>query len=312
MNATIIKTENREQWLDKRVKGIGGTDISAILGVNKYKTPFDVWEDKTGRAAKFEGNKFTRRGIYMEDAVANYFEDVTGCKVIKASESEELLIHKKYPCLLGSPDRRYFDHDGQKGILECKTTMTTIDASVENIPQTWFIQVQWYLGLSGYTRGTIAWAELGFSSEFKHVEIVFNPEFFAYMVEQGVKFWEENVMTDKAPDAINSQDIEKIYPYSQEGKTMVVSDDFYNTYCELKALQDNKKALETEIDAKQEALKMALADAEIAKYGDNVLATWKTSKGSLKFDDKAFKTANPELWNQFAKEQPGSRRFLLK
>ena len=35
-------------------KGIGGSDIAAIRGLNEYVTPFQVWQQKTGRKEKTE------------------------------------------------------------------------------------------------------------------------------------------------------------------------------------------------------------------------------------------------------------------
>lgn len=310
--ATILKHENREAWLTQRNKGIGGTDISAILGVNKWKTPYDVWLDKTGRAPKFEGNKMTRRGQYMEDAVTNYFTDVTGNRVIKASEAEEMLIHNTYPFLLGSPDRRYFSPDGKKGILECKTTMASIEQDMESIPQAWFIQGQWYMGLSDYKIGTIAWGELGFTSEFKHLEIDFNPDFFAYMVEQAVGFWEKFVMNDTPPPATTREDILKMYPFHSDSK-YVDGDAELEKLCEsLKSLKSDKKQLEGDIEIAEDALKLLIGDAEGARYNGAILATWKAAKGSVKFDDKALKEADPVTWSKYTKETTGSRRLLLK
>lgn len=310
--ATILKHQSREAWLADRSKGLGGTDISAILGVNKWKTPYDTWLDKTGRAPKFEGNKMTKRGQYMEDAVANYFIDVTGQQIIKASEAEEMLIHSKYPFLLGSPDRRYFSADGGKGILECKTTMASIEADLESIPQAWFIQTQWYMGLSDYKKGTIAWGELGYTSDFKHIEIDFNPDFFAYMVEQAVIFWEKFVMNDTPPPATTSTDIEKMYTSHTDGK-YITTDVVFASHCAiLKQLKADKKQLEGDIELAEEELKLKLGDAEGAKFEGSVLVTWKSAKGSIKFDDKAFKEADPITWSKYTKETAGSRRFLLK
>jgi len=310
--ATILKHDSREAWLAMRNKGLGGTDISAILGVNKWKTQYDTWLDKTGRAPKFEGNKMTRRGQYMEDAVANYFLDVTGHQIIKASEAEEMLVHKKYPFLLGSPDRRYFSSEGGKGILECKTTMASIEEDLESLPQAWFIQLQWYMGLSDYKKGIIAWGELGYTSDFKHLEVDFNPDFFAYMVEQAVLFWEKFVLTDCPPPPTTSKDIEKIYSSHTDGKYMTADANFEQTCAALKDMKASKRQLEGDIELAEEALKLALGDAEGAKANGTVLVTWKSAKGSLKFDDNAFKEADPATWSKYAKETTGSRRFLLK
>lgn len=44
----ILKPESREEWLKARHKGIGGSDAGAVIGVNKYKTNVQLWEEKTG------------------------------------------------------------------------------------------------------------------------------------------------------------------------------------------------------------------------------------------------------------------------
>jgi len=47
---TLAKTLDmpREQWLELRRQGIGGSDAAAILGMNPWKSPMDVWLEKTG------------------------------------------------------------------------------------------------------------------------------------------------------------------------------------------------------------------------------------------------------------------------
>ena len=43
----LIKTATQADWLALRKSGIGGSDIAAILGFNRYRGAYDVWEDKT-------------------------------------------------------------------------------------------------------------------------------------------------------------------------------------------------------------------------------------------------------------------------
>ena len=40
----------RQEWLQARKLGIGGSDVAAILGLSKYKSPYQLWLDKTSRA----------------------------------------------------------------------------------------------------------------------------------------------------------------------------------------------------------------------------------------------------------------------
>lgn len=52
MNANIlVETEglSHEEWLRWRKKGIGGSDVSAILGINKWTSAIELWLDKTNQ-----------------------------------------------------------------------------------------------------------------------------------------------------------------------------------------------------------------------------------------------------------------------
>ena len=49
-----MNAPTREEFLAQRMRGLGGSDIGSILGVNKWKSPVAVWMDKTGRAERDE------------------------------------------------------------------------------------------------------------------------------------------------------------------------------------------------------------------------------------------------------------------
>ena len=52
MNANILvetKDLSREEWLEYRKLGIGGSDVAAILGISKWKSAIDLWLDKTNQ-----------------------------------------------------------------------------------------------------------------------------------------------------------------------------------------------------------------------------------------------------------------------
>ena len=49
----LVDTEDltREEWLDWRRRGIGGSDVSAIIGISPFRTARDIYYDKVGIAA---------------------------------------------------------------------------------------------------------------------------------------------------------------------------------------------------------------------------------------------------------------------
>ena len=50
MNVNIlVETDglSREEWLEYRKQGIGGSDVAAILGISKWKSEIEIWITKT-------------------------------------------------------------------------------------------------------------------------------------------------------------------------------------------------------------------------------------------------------------------------
>ena len=47
----LVKTISldREQWLEVRRGGIGSSDAAAAVGLHPYKSPLQLWMEKTGR-----------------------------------------------------------------------------------------------------------------------------------------------------------------------------------------------------------------------------------------------------------------------
>ena len=43
-----MTNEQRAAWLEGRRTGIGGSDVAAVLSLNPWKPPLDVWNDKLG------------------------------------------------------------------------------------------------------------------------------------------------------------------------------------------------------------------------------------------------------------------------
>lgn len=60
---------SRDQWLALRKKDVTASDIAAILGLDKYRTPARVYAEKTGEISGNADNAMTRRGRWLEPAV---------------------------------------------------------------------------------------------------------------------------------------------------------------------------------------------------------------------------------------------------
>jgi predicted phage-related endonuclease len=47
---------NNQDFSVDRTKYIGGSDIGAILGLSRFRSPLEVWMEKTGKETKKLGN----------------------------------------------------------------------------------------------------------------------------------------------------------------------------------------------------------------------------------------------------------------
>ena len=65
------------ELFELRRSGVGGSDVSAILGMNPWRGPFDVWLEKTGAVDQFGENPAMMRGRLFEPAIANWYSEVT-------------------------------------------------------------------------------------------------------------------------------------------------------------------------------------------------------------------------------------------
>jgi len=291
----------------KRLTGIGGSEIPAILGVSEYSSPYKVWAIKTGREAPFTGTKWTTAGSILEGAVAQFFEKETQYRIIKSSAKPQVLVHPKYSYAIGMVDRKYIAKvKTGKGVLECKTTQKPLDDPYES----WFAQLQWYLGITGAMYGSIAWLERGL--DFKYKEYEYDPGFFNYMIEIATDFWENNILKDIPPDPMNVEDIMKMYPRHVEGLKIDATPEMISAHEQLKSTRDAIKELESKETELSDAIKFAMKDAEMVVTAGKPLFTWKTSASSISFDVAKLKESDPDVYNAYCYEKPGSRRFLIK
>jgi len=293
--------------MEARKGSIGSSEISTILGLNKYQTPRDLWLLKTGRTQPFEGNEFTRAGHLLEPIIAQMFEEETGYQIEPGSEQMSVHLHAIKPHFSASPDRFYLV-DGKLCILECKSTQMEVDP--DELPLTWFSQLQWQLGICGVKKGAVAWLTRGVF--FGYLEIDFNEEYFMYMAEQADNFWLEYVQKDIEPPLVNVSDVLSKHPSHKDGKSMLATQEVMDVVEELQDIAKEEKALKARKEELKAQIQMTMRDCEAVLYDGKPVITWKAARASQKFDAKRFKSENQNLYSDYLTEVPGSRRFLIK
>jgi putative phage-type endonuclease len=191
MTATAqqFTAEERRQYL-------GASEIAAVMGLDKWKTPLDIFQEKTGLAEPFAGNKYTERGNRLESIAAELFTELTGQKLQRRNQA---YTHPQYPFIVGHIDRVFV---GEKKLAEikCPSIAAFRKYQREGLPESMVIQMQMYLGLTGFASGTWlifcadAWDLVTFDIEFDEA-------IYEAAVVAAVMFWNNCVVPGHAPDA---------------------------------------------------------------------------------------------------------------
>lgn len=313
MSYTIIRPKDRSEWLQYRTGGIGSSEVGTILGVNPYETPYQLWRKKMGMDAPKEETFAMKAGHYLEDAVASFYKDSTGAEIIKSSAGDWLMVNNEKSFLRVSPDRTYWAAGEKKSatnkrILECKTTQKEIDA--DDLPPQWICQLTYQLGVAELEQGALAWLTAGRSFGYK--DLLFDQDLYNYITEEVEKFWVDNILGKKEPLSQSVEDVILKNPYHVAGKFVEADAEAICDYERLREIKEQLSDLENAKKEIENRIKMIIGDAEALSLGGKTLATWKTSKGSTKFDEKRFAAENPELYNQYQYTTNGIRRFNIK
>lgn len=119
----VVKTEGlpREDWLEYRRLGIGGSDAAAVLGISPFQTGRDLYYDKLKIVSANDDDNWVAKkaGTLLEPLVAEIFSYRTGLKVYR---KPFMYQHPKYPWMLADLDYLVELPNGKIAILECKTT----------------------------------------------------------------------------------------------------------------------------------------------------------------------------------------------
>ena len=141
-------------WLSNR-HGIGGSDASAVLGMNPYKTNEELWLEKTGKLEPVDisDKSYVKYGHEAEPLLRELFA-LDYPEYLVEYYDNNMIRNKKYPWAHASLDGELVDNDGRRGILEIKTTNILQSMQREKwkdrIPDNYYIQILHYLMVTEY------------------------------------------------------------------------------------------------------------------------------------------------------------------
>lgn len=216
------KDMSKDEWLDHRRKGVTGTDVSAIFGMNQYKSAYQCYQDKLGLLPEIEDNNRMRMGRDMEDVVAKWFVEDTGFRV---ENRYAIFQSAQFPWMLANIDRWIV---GQKAVLECKTAMYMFqkeqwgESGTDEVPDSYLFQIYHYMIVFGVRTGYLA-VIFTDTKEFRVYKFNLNEDLAQQIIDGTMDFWHENVLAKVEPDLVTMEDVISKYP--NDTKASLVADD---------------------------------------------------------------------------------------
>ena len=305
---TVEQMKDRNAWLELRNRGLGGSDAAVILGMNPWKSRLALWAEKSGQKKPddLSGNQRVYWGQKNEANIAEWFEEVTG----KTTMRKGMMRSCEHPWMLASVDRVVV---GEKAGLEIKTA--GVDQAKywkdDEIPDSYYLQCQWYMAVTGWDRWYIAVLIGGNDARWNVVER--NQEQIDQLIEQGEAFWKlVTDLTPPLPDGSESsrETLQDIFPGGNtdpvditDPDTMTELQNYLHYYAREKHYAEARKAA---------------ANNLMQKMGDNEVVTicgtkvtWKTQAGRVTLDGKALKKDMPDIYDKYAKQGKPIRVFRV-
>lgn len=265
-----------QEWLELRRKGLGGSDVATAMGLSPWKSPMQLYLEKTG---EIDPEPLTSEVVYwgtvLESVIADRFAELH--PELTVEEPKQMLAHSDYPFMLANLDRVVITSDGKQGVLEVKTTSATQSDKWkdDNVPIHYVLQVQHYLAVTGYDFAYIACLIGGQNYVERYMER--DEELIEQLIDKESEFW--NCVETKTPPAWDGSEaswqiLRSLYPRAEKGKAVELPKDLVDTMKEFKELEDRSKEYEAILkdinkarDARKQVIVEAMADAEVGLLG---------------------------------------------
>lgn len=298
-----------------RSKYIGGSDIGAILGLSRFKSPLDVWMEKTGREYKPCDSLPMRFGSFAESFVASEYARATSSALL---HDESIYIHPSHAYMSSHIDR-FILGDGENlpptRILECKTANPFAqnewgEAGSDQVPMSYLAQCIWYMAITQIEKADLA--VLFGNSDFRIYEITRDLELEALVLQKAQLFWTEHVLKDIPPPAQNEADCQMLFSKGDSSQSVQATKEIVELTNRFHLLNSEIEVREQEISLIKQTLMTQMGEAEILTHQGKALATWKAPKPSFRLDSKRLEFDHPEIASDYKMPIQNSRRLVIK
>jgi len=277
---------SHQDWLQMRKIGLGGSDCAAAVGLSRWKSPFQLWSEKTDRIIPTKAGQAAYWGSLLEPLLRA--EVAKRMPEAEVRECPFFLRSKEHPYMLANLDGYVKNTDVSFSILEIKTAnaFAAVQDWQSGLPIEYYCQVMHYMAVTGMASAYVAVLLGGNTFEIQKIDR--DEDMIRHIIQMEERFWYEYMLKDTPPEATakDNEVLGQLYPKSEEKAVEMptTARDILMDY--KKACQDLALAKEAKEQAEAK-LKMMLADAEVGII-DGYKISWK-SVSTTRLDSKKVK-----------------------
>lgn len=182
-----------------RSRGIGGSDVAAVLGISPWVTQLQLYMTKRGEIEPQTTNKAMHWGNILETPILEEYSRVTGNQVVTVADT---IISPTHPFMLANIDGRVNDDL----IVEIKTASRGDHWGAEGtdeIPDYYLTQVHHYMTVTGAKQCDVAVLIGG--SDFRIYHVYADAEMSQMLIDAETEFW-QRVQDGTPPDIQTTED----------------------------------------------------------------------------------------------------------
>lgn len=304
---------SREDWAWARTFGLGGSDIAAACGLSPWKTPFQLWLEKTRRVELEPDQQAAERmywGQVLEPVLLREWDTRHPEYVLTGGAG--VYTHPQHDWMLANVDGLAWHYDGRlAGVVEAKTGghRAVADWSGDEAPIQYICQVQWYMGLLAAPR-TFVVVLLDTNTYLERV-IDRDDDLITDLHEAATQFW-GHVRRDEPPPPDGAEGTRRaLSRWPAAPGDVIELDPSWDKHLNRRhELADHIKALEGERAAIDNELRAAMGTAEEARLDGEKVATHKApAKPTRSVDYDALAAEHPDLYAAYVTERPAARRL---
>lgn len=283
----------RLEWEAVRRVGIGGSDVAAIVGLDKYRGPRHVYEEKHGREI-VRDNEAMEIGREIEGFIAHLFSKRTGVPVVDPAGT---LAHVDHAWALVNIDRDTLDPETGEvvGPLECKNRSEyQLEEWEEGPPDAPALQVHWGMAVSGHQRGYVA-ALVGGNKLRWHV-VERDEEMIGHLLEHCGAWYQRHIVEGFPPPVDGLGATKDLLGRLYEVQPEAIAEVDLRKAKELRAARAELDAQIKDLTRQKTAIENEMRDtaghADVVRCGAATAWTWKANGN---FSESALREAFPDV-----------------